>query len=120
MGVNAQPVFTRADRTRQVALVLWVTLALNWSVAALKILFGIATQCIAIIADGFHSFSDGTSNIIGLTAIYISGHPADEDHPYGHQKYETLASVIIAFLLFLVALGIFREALASFVHRKTP
>lgn len=74
----------------------------------------------AIVADGAHSFSDGTSNIVGLVAVYVSGHPADRDHPYGHQKYETFASAAIAFFLFVVALGIFREAVLSFIHPKTP
>src|SRR3989338_8483709 len=110
----------RLSRTRQIAKVLWVTLALNWLVAALKIAFGLATHCMVIIADGIHSFSDGTSNIIGLIAVYISGHPADTDHPYGHQKYETLASALIAFLLFMVSFGVFKEALAGFLHPKTP
>src|SRR3990167_4711006 len=93
----------RSWRTYQLAKVLWITLALNWLVATLKLLFGLATHCMVIVADGIHSFSDGTSNIVGLIAIYFSGHPADEDHPYGHQKYETLASVLIAFLLFLLS-----------------
>ncbi len=113
-------VLTRSKRTHQIAAVLWVTLALNWLVALLKIGFGLATHCMVIVADGAHSFSDGTSNIIGLVAIHISGHPADDDHPYGHQKYETLASTLIAFLLFIVSFGIFKESIAGFLHPKKP
>jgi cation diffusion facilitator family transporter len=97
-----------------------VTLALNWLVAILKIIFGLATRCMVIVADGAHSFSDGTSNIVGLVAIYFSGQPADKNHPYGHQKYETLASAAIAFLLFVVSFGIFKESVHGFIHPKNP
>ncbi len=120
MPMNSGAVLARSNRTHQVAVVLWVTLALNWLVAALKIGFGIATHCMVIIADGAHSFSDGTSNIVGLVAIYLSCQPADDDHPYGLQKYETLASTLIAFLLFVVSFGIFKESIEGFLHPKRP
>lgn len=108
----------RADRARQIAWVLWVVLGLNWAVALAKILLGVATHSIAVTADGLHSFSDGASNIIGLVGIRIARHPADVDHPYGHQKYETLASTAIAFLLFFVALRIYKEAVMGLVHHE--
>jgi cation diffusion facilitator family transporter len=114
--VAVNRVLERADRARQVAWVLWVILGLNWAVALAKILLGLATRSIAVTADGLHSFSDGASNIIGLVAIRIARHPADEDHPYGHQKYETLASTAIAFLLFLVAFRIYSEAFRGIFH----
>ncbi len=118
MGVNGTTVLPRSERARQVAFVLWVTLILNWTVSLLKLVFGVATQCMVIVADGIHSFSDGTSNIVGLIAIQIAGHPADRDHPYGHQKYETLAAVAISFFLFAVSFGIIREAIVSFAQPK--
>lgn len=109
-----------SQRTREVAKVLWVTLVLNWVIALMKVTFGLATRSMSIVADGAHSFSDGASNIIGLAAVYVSGHPPDHDHPYGHKKYETLASAIIAFLLFAVSFGILREAVLGFIHQRTP
>ena len=120
MTVPGKSSLTSAERTRQVARVLWVTLVLNWSTALLKIALGFWTQCMVVVADGFHSLSDGTSNIIGLVGIALSGHPADEDHPYGHQKYETLASIAIAVLLFLVSFGILQRAFRSFWQPMDP
>ena len=73
-----------------------------------------------IFADGLHSFADGASNIIGLVGVSIAASPADKDHPYGRQKYETLASTVIAFLLFLMAVRIFKEAIFGFIQEKTP
>ncbi len=113
-------VLDRTARAKQVSLVLWITLCLNWTVATLKLLFGLATQCMVIVADGLHSFSDGSSNIIGLIAIRVAGNPADHDHPYGHQKFETLASVGISVFLFMVSFGIYREAILGLIHPRTP
>ena len=118
MSANENAVSSQSKRMRQVGAVLWVTLVLNWSVALLKIIVGMTTNCLMIVADGFHSFSDGTSNIVGLVAVSIAGHPADEDHPYGHQKFETIAAAMVAFLLFVVAFGILREAALAFLHPK--
>ena len=109
-----------SERSEKIAFVLWVTLGLNWAVALAKVLFGLVTHCMVILADGLHSFSDGASNIVGLVAIRISGHPADHDHPYGHQKFETLASVAIGFFLFIVSFGILRESIIGLIHPKTP
>jgi len=120
MGTHQKSILTSVERTRQITIVLWVTLALNWFAALLKISLGLYTQCMAVTADGFHSLSDGTSNVIGLIGSHISGHPADKDHPYGHQKYETLASIIIGLLLFLVSFGILQRAVVAFFNPKTP
>ncbi len=120
MHADVEAVAEARQRAGSIARVLWITLALNWSVAALKVAFGLATRTMVIVADGFHSFADGSSNIIGLVAISIAGHPADKEHPYGHQKFETLAAAVIAAFLFFVSFGIFREAAAAFFHPRSP
>ncbi len=120
MSIDAKSALTLGERTRKVATILWITLILNWAVAALKVTFGLATRCVAMTADGVHSITDGTSNIVGLVAIYVSGNPPDRDHPYGHQKYETFASITIGFFLFLAAFAILRGSLDSFIHSRVP
>jgi cation diffusion facilitator family transporter len=120
MSSVARAAHARADRARQVAYVLWIVLGLNWAVALIKILLGLATSSLTIVADGLHSFSDGASNIVGLAAIRIAGHPADDDHPYGHQKFETLASTAIAIILFFVAYGIYKKAITGWSENATP
>lgn len=52
-------------------------------------------------ADGIHSFLDAASNVTGLIGIWFAAHPPDEEHPYGHQKFETFAAFCISVLLFL-------------------
>jgi len=105
---------------KKIRLVLLTVLALNWLVAVAKIIFGLNSRSSSMTADGFHSFSDGASNIIGLVGIHFASQEKDFDHPYGHKKYETFFSLGIAFLLFLVAIGIAHESLGRFTNNVTP
>ncbi len=98
------------ERLKKVRQVLLYTLFLNLAVAVIKILYGYIIDSISMLSDGFHSFFDGTSNIIGLVGIWIASQPPDRDHPYGHRKYETLATIAIAVLIFAAGAGILREA----------
>lgn len=94
------------EHYRSIRHVLLRVLILNWLVALGKIVFGIFTSCASITADGFHSLSDGASNIIGIAGINLACQPTDSDHPYGHRKYETFFSLGIALLLFLIAIAL--------------
>jgi cation diffusion facilitator family transporter len=73
-----------------------------------------------MMADGFHSLSDGTSNIICLIGIHFACQPTDKDHPYGHKKYETLFSLAIAVLLFVVCFNLFKEGFNRIKNPITP
>ena len=95
-------------------------LFLNLVVAFAKIIYGNLTSTLSMIADGYHSLFDGVSNIIGLAGSFIASRPPDSDHPYGHQKYETVASTFIALLLIFVGVEIFRDALNRFLVQSTP
>ncbi|MCX5680036.1 MAG: cation diffusion facilitator family transporter [Candidatus Omnitrophica bacterium] len=100
----------------RIKLLLIVILILNWGVAIAKMVLGLATRCQSMTADGLHSLSDGASNIIGLVGIALSSKPVDQDHPYGHRKYETFFSLGIAALLFLVAINLVREGIDRIWH----
>jgi len=105
---------------RTIKMVLISILALNWSVAIAKIVCGLVIRSSSMTADGFHSLSDGASNIIGLVGIHFASRPKDNDHPYGHRKYETFFALGIAFLLFIVAIGIVHESLGRFSNPVIP
>ncbi len=95
--------FPPTDRYRAVFRVLFGVLLLNIAVALAKLVLGYATGAVSVISDGFHSLTDSASNIIGMVGLRASRKPPDEDHPYGHRKYETLAAAgIFIFLLFVV------------------
>ncbi len=108
------------ERYLKIRWVLIYVLLLNWGVAAVKLFYGILTRSASMTADGFHSFSDGSSNIMGLIGIWVASRPIDESHPYGHKKYETLTSVGIAILLFLVCFNVVREGVLRFIHPVVP
>ncbi len=110
----------RAEHYRHIRSVLIAVLFLNWAVALAKIFCGFFTHTASITADGFHSFSDGFSNVIGLIGITIASQPRDKDHPYGHKKYETLFSLGIGGLLFFVCFNLIREGLARFTNPVVP
>lgn len=97
-------------RLQKVRQVLIYTLFLNMAVALAKIIYGYKINSISMFSDGFHSFFDGTSNVIGLVGIWIASQPPDESHPYGHRKFETLSTIAIAFLIFFAGLEILKKA----------
>lgn len=105
---------------RQIRRILIVVLLFNWLVAFAKILYGWLSRCESMTADGFHSLSDGTSNIIGLIGIKLSYQPKDKGHPYGHRKYETLFSLSIAALLFFVSFNLAKEGIMRLYHPLVP
>ena len=107
-------------RFKKIRNVLITILALNWLVAGAKIIYGLITKSTAMSADGFHSFSDGASNIIGLIGITIAYRPKDKNHPYGHKKYETFASILIAILLFIIAFNLIRNGIIRFFNPEIP
>lgn len=110
----------KKDYSKNVRNVLILTLILNFGVALAKVLYGYITNSIAITSDGFHSFFDGVSNIVGLIGIWIASHPPDEKHPYGHKKYETLFTIIIALMIFATCFQILRKVyLSIFEDHKT-
>ena len=83
--------------------VLWITLGLNIIVAVSKIVLGALTGTISIFSDGVHSGFDSLTNVVGLIGVKFAEKPADEDHPYGHQKYEAIAAqIIFTFLVIAV------------------
>jgi len=90
--------------------VLIIILFANLFVAILKMAIGTLIKSTSLTADGFHSLSDGASNIVGLIGIWFASKPIDTDHPYGHKKFETLAGMFIGALLVLVGVKVIAGA----------
>lgn len=88
---------------KKIKQVLWIILFANFFVAILKIIVGTTIKSASMTADGFHSLSDGASNIVGIVGIGIASKPKDKEHPYGHTKYEVIASMFIGGMLLIIA-----------------
>lgn len=105
---------------KQVKQVLWIILFANFAVAILKIIVGTTINSSSMTADGFHSLSDGASNIVGIIGISIASKPRDKDHPYGHRKYEVIASMFIGGMLLAIAGKIIFTSLSRFANPVNP
>lgn len=91
---------TETRDLREIRRVLILTMLLNFAATAVKLAAGLATGALSVIADSLDSLFDGLSNLVGLAGLYVASKPPDADHPYGHRKFETIAALSIAFLLF--------------------
>ena len=110
-GAGSTSLLDLLDRYHAVFRVLARVLILNLAVAGAKLVLGYATGAVSMISDGFHSLADSASNIMAMVGLRASHKPPDEDHPYGHRKFETLAAGGIAFFLVLVVVEVGRTAL---------
>jgi cation diffusion facilitator family transporter len=110
----------RPDRYRAVTRVLLRVLWLNLAVAVAKIGLGYATGAVSILSDGFHSLTDSASNVVALIGVSLARRPPDADHPYGHRKFETMASVGILVFLILVLVQVLSASLDRFLNGGTP
>jgi cation diffusion facilitator family transporter len=88
----------------------WVSVAVNVLLASTQVAVGIVSKSQGLIADGIHSLSDLVSDFIVLFAGHHSRKDADEEHPYGHQRFETAASLALGTLLLGVGVGMLWSA----------
>lgn len=83
----------------------WASVAVNLALAAAQGVAGLLTHSQGLVADSIHSLSDLASDFVVLLALRHSRKAADEDHHYGHQRYENAASLVLGLLLFVVGAG---------------
>ena len=100
--------------------VLVITLFLNLAVSGGKIAVGMLSGSLAMVADGYHSLVDGANNVIGLIVAAFAYAPPDRGHPYGHRKFETAATLVIAGALLLLAYEVVAQAFASAGKAQAP
>lgn len=86
-------------RYRESQKVTWISVAVNIGLTLAQIAVGLIAHAQSLVADGFHSLSDLVADLMVLAANAQSRHPADDDHPYGHHRIETAASLALGLLL---------------------
>ncbi|HEU6454323.1 MAG TPA: cation diffusion facilitator family transporter [Roseateles sp.] len=91
----------------------WVSVAVNLGLTTTQIVAGLLTRSQGLVADGIHSLSDLVADFVVLLASHHSRKGADEDHPYGHHRYETAASLVLGLLLLAVGLGMLWAAIGK-------
>jgi cation diffusion facilitator family transporter len=108
------------DRYRSVVRVLYRVLFLNLAVAVAKIALGYMTGAVSVLSDGFHSLTDSAANVVALVGVSVARRPPDHNHPYGHRKYETMASLAILLFLVIVLVEVVTAAFDRFRTGAMP
>ena len=96
---------TADERAAVASRTTWVSVAVNVVLSAIQLVVGIWASSQALIADAIHSLSDLVSDFVVLFAGHHSRKDADIDHPYGHHRFETAASLVLGVILLTVGLG---------------
>jgi cation diffusion facilitator family transporter len=102
---------------REALGVTWLGLVCNLLLAAGKGFVGLLTNSAALIADAGHSFSDLLSDGVTLWALWVSRMPRDENHPYGHGRFETVGALLVSVLLGATGIGV---AVHAFSYLNAP
>jgi cation diffusion facilitator family transporter len=101
---------TAAERAQAASRSTWVSVGVNLVLTLAQIGVGLRAQSQALVADGIHSLSDLVADFVVLFASHHSQKDADADHPYGHQRFETAASLALGLLLMAVGVGMLWSA----------
>lgn len=104
------PEHTPAERASAGSRSTWVSVGVNLVLTVTQVVVGILSKSQGLVADGIHSLSDLVADFVVLFANHHSKKDADEDHPYGHQRFETAASLVLGVLLLAVGVGMLWSA----------
>jgi cation diffusion facilitator family transporter len=99
---------------------LMVVLALNAIVALIKVVIGIRTGALTVLGAALESALDMFNNVIGVAIVGVAGREPDEDHPYGHDKFETLGALGIVGFLSISCFELLREGVSALVAHRAP
>lgn len=104
---------TAAERSSATSQSTWVSVVVNVLLSVTQIAIGTLSKSQGLIADGIHSLSDLVADFVVLFASHHSKKEADEDHPYGHHRFENAASMVLGILLLTVGIGMIWSAITK-------
>lgn len=99
---------------------LIVVLVLNAVVAGVKVVVGLHTGTLTVLGAALESGLDMLNNVIGIALVGVASRAPDEDHPYGHDKFETLGALAIVGFLSISCFELLREGIAALVTHRAP
>lgn len=117
MADSGPGVVDRHDRVRRI---LWLVLAANLFVVLVKLFVGLRAGSLAVLGDAAHSGVDALNNVVGLFAVNAAAEPPDEEHPYGHGKYETLAALAVVSFLSIAVFELVSGAVGRLFGSASP
>jgi cation diffusion facilitator family transporter len=113
-------VLDEATRLRRVRRILVWILWANALLVVVKVAVGFRIGSLSVLGDAAHSATDALNNVIALTAVYFAAAPPDEDHPYGHGKFETLGAFAIAAFLSITCFELLKTAVTRLLAGGRP
>ncbi len=113
------PIRDRATRTPDVRRVLWIVLALNALVVGVKVWVGVRTGALSVLGAALESGLDTLNNFIGMVVVGLAARAPDDDHPYGHDKFETLGALAIVGFLSISCFELLRAAVLQIVRGES-
>ena len=102
------------------ALSGFVGITTNILLSALKLILGLLSGSLAIMADALNNLSDAGASVITLVSFKMSSKPADREHPFGHARIEYIASMAVSFLILLVGFEMISDSVSSLVSGGKP
>jgi cation diffusion facilitator family transporter len=109
---------TESSREKVVMKISIISIIVNIGLSIFKFFAGIFGHSAALISDAIHSASDVFSTVIVIIGVKISGKAADASHQYGHERYESLAAILLSILLALTGLGIGYEGFKNIMSKE--
>jgi cation diffusion facilitator family transporter len=107
-------------RDRQIRRVLGGILVANLAVVVAKVVVAVSTGSLAVFGDAIHSSVDALNNVIGLIVVRLAARGPDDDHPYGHAKFETVGALAVVVFLSATILELLRGAVGRLVMGGQP
>jgi cation diffusion facilitator family transporter len=111
--MSTATIIDEATTVREARRITWVGFAVNALLGAMKIVAGIFGRSAAMVADGVHSLTDFVTDAIVIVCVGIAHRKANSHYQYGHGKYETLATMLLAMILVIVAIAFFIDGLSK-------
>lgn len=108
------------DRNTRVRRVLLGLLVANLAVVGAKFVVGFRTGSLGVLGDAVHSSVDAMNNVLALAVIWVAAREPDEEHPYGHEKFETLGALAIVVFLSITGFELVKGAVARLFAGPTP
>ena len=105
-------------RTAIGSLAGFVGICCNLALCAMKLLIGLLAGSVSITADALNNFSDASGSIVTLVGFKMAGKPADEQHPFGHARYEYLTGLAVSVLILLLGGSFLKESIVGFFQAK--
>ena len=88
----------------------------NLFLFVIKFVIGTIVHSVSIQADGVNNLTDAGSNIISILSFHLSNKPADKDHPFGHERTETIASLFVGILILVLGFETAKESISKVIH----